>query len=421
MNKLASILCTLIKTPIACNDIAVDEREWVVVARYGIYPNKEGRQRINKATCQRVIDAFHAERDAAVAANENWAGKPIFIGHPDVMPKQYPDHAARGAVLDLKTEGKKLLAQVAWNSLGKRNKAEGEHLYPSVAWHFDNAGDGIIEPTDLVSIGLTNLPNMKDLPPIVALNEEDYTPTATTEDDMNEQLAKQLRRFLALNEDADQDAMLAAINDCMEGPEKPRTLRSILWLPEDASNDTVKAALATREAEIAQRQAELDDLKAKLAAEQGNTAAVNERVTTLEGELATLRETTVPKAELEAAQTKLTAINEAMRDELIRVAINEGRATPAERDTLITAFATDPIKAASDLKERKPALNTKALELDREAARVAANAAAKCSTDKRRAAVNEYMAANKCDYATAWAAVKKKSPALFATADAQDE
>jgi hypothetical protein len=415
MNKLAHILCTLIRTPIAVNDIAENEKEWIVVARFGIYPNKEGRQRINATTCKQVIDAFHAEREAAANAAENWAGKPIFIGHPDVIPKAYPDDRARGSVLDLKIEGKKLLAQVAWNSLGRHNKAEGEHLYPSVAWHFNDVGEGVIEPADLVSVGLTNRPNMKDLPPIVALNEEDQPDTP--EDDMKKELAEKLRRFLALNEDADQDAMLTAINDCMEGPEQPRTLRSILWLPEDASADTVKAALATRAAEIAQRQAELDDLTAKLATEQAATAAVNERATALEAEVTTLKATMVPKADLEAATAKLTAINEAHRDELIRVAINEGRATPAEKDALIATFAEDFTKATETLKARKPALNTKPLTFDREAGRVAANA--KCGNgDKRKTAVNACMKADNCDFATAWAKTKKLHPELFATEDA---
>ena len=365
------------KTSIIANEAARtgETGEWLLASRYGVYSNKLGRQKVSKAIAERLVAAFETEKAAAINEQGAFEGLPVFVGHPDVEPQKYPDHRRYGSILGMEAREKALFVRVAWNDLGTHNKQQKHFVYPSVAWEIEPHKDGTVIPARLVSVGLTNRPNMRDVPAWVneaATEEPNNEPTdnqpTTKDDDMK--LMQRLRELLALTEDANEETILAAM-----------------------------------EAHFAEGKKMTDDMTEAQAA----ATAANERATTLEAQLATATN------ERDAVAAKLTATNEARRDEALRVAINEGRITEADKPALLVAFNEDADKAFATLAERKKTHDTGRLDLDGKKARVAQMAANE-KNELVQVAVNERMSASGEDYTKAYLAVKKLKPELFATA-----
>ncbi|MGC4068428.1 MAG: hypothetical protein QM784_28035 [Polyangiaceae bacterium] len=96
-------------------------------------------------------------------------GTPIYVGHPDVDPARYPDTRRVGKVMKLEAREDGLWGQAAWNTLGEENRQQGFHVYPSPFWLCVAASNGQgIEPVELVSVGLTNTPNIRTSRPATA-------------------------------------------------------------------------------------------------------------------------------------------------------------------------------------------------------------------------------------------------------------
>lgn len=365
------------KTSIIANEAARtgETGEWLLASRYGVYSNKLGRQKVSKAIAESLVAAFEKEKAAAINEQGAFEGLPVFVGHPDVEPKKYADHRRYGSILGMEAREKALFVRVAWNDLGTHNKAQKHFVYPSVAWEIEPHKDGTVIPARLVSVGLTNRPNMRDVPAWVneAATEEPTSDESTdneptTKQDMN--LMQRLRELLALSEDANEEAILAALE--------------------------VHFADANKMAD-------------EMTEEKAEATAANERATKLEAQLATAIN------ERDAVAAKLTATNEARRDEALRVAINEGRITDADKPALLVAFNNDADKAFASLAERKRSHDTARLDLDGKKARVAQMADNE-KNDLVQVAVNERMSAHHESYTDAYLAVKKLKPELFANA-----
>lgn len=355
------------ETALALNDAPMTkEGEWKIISRYGLYPNKVGKQRVNKTAADKMVAAFN---DARTAQGDAWRGLPIGVRHvwddPSATPEPVYGSARIGAVMDLEARADGLYGRVAWNDLGEKNMNEGHFLYPSPVWYFEKQKDGTIVPDELVNIGMTNAANMRDLP---AWNEE---PSAAE------------LKAMALNE-----AITIITKEggmCCDEP-KVRTLRDKMWLAADATPEQVLAAIETR-------MAELDAAKARLAETEADIAAM--------------------KQQLATEQAKSTAANEALatertahRDTLITAAITAGILTRGDVPAMNEAFDADFTKAANELAKRPKALNTSpiAIEIKGSKRSIATN-------EERRGeylkAVNERIAADRISYDEAAIRVKR--------------
>ena len=359
---------------IASNETAKDGGEWLLASRYGVYGNKLGRQKVSKAIAEKLVAAFEKEKAAAINEQGTFEGLPVFVGHPDVDPQKYPDHRRYGSILGMEARDKGLFVRVAWNDLGTHNKEQKHFVYPSVAWEIEDHGDGTVTPSCLVSVGLTNRPNMRDVPawvneaPAEEMPSNESTDNPETTTDMK--LMQRLRELLALTDTATEDDILAAL-----------------------------------EAHFTNSQKQAEDLSEA----QKMATAANERATALEAQLATATN------ERNDATAKLLAANEARRDTLIKVAINEGRLTEADKGAVLVAFNEDFDKAVADLEARKKTHDTQSIGLNGGAARQALRAANE-KAELVQVAVNERMSAKGEDYTTAYLAVKKAQPHLFTAA-----
>jgi hypothetical protein len=146
----------------AANIQAISGGEWEKITPWGQFQNPKGLQRVTKAEGKEMVQAFNSLAETSGSA---FRGIPIYRGHPDVDPEHYPDDRRLGKLLGLAVREDGFYCKPAWNSLGEENKKEGFWLYPSAVWKFNRLPGGVIAPFELVSIGMTNTPNIPGVTP----------------------------------------------------------------------------------------------------------------------------------------------------------------------------------------------------------------------------------------------------------------
>jgi phage I-like protein len=318
----------------AVNVSPIDEAqdEWTQITPYGEYPNEYGTQVVNKEYAQDVVDAHNS---LLGKLGRLFRGVPVYRGHPDARPDIWPDDRRYGRYNALEARNDGLYGKPAWNSLGTENIKEGFYVYPSPAWHFKSLGDGKIAPTRLVSVGLTNLPNIREVAPLTnsvsaTTAKSEHPPThKATEDSSSKALATEDKPTLTKEQ--------IAVNE-----EQKKKLCEALGL--DPANTTPEQLIIA-----------MNTLKT-----ERDTATNAEK-----NPLVIAANATKTKAESD----KDVAVNEAKKfkklaiDHELDLAINDGRLTAAEKPQWATKFETDFDAAATELKEKQPALNTKGLNL----------------------------------------------------------
>lgn len=129
----------------------------------GNFPHAKGLQRIDAEAVRQLVDDFTS---LPARLGRLFVGVPFYIGHPDVpgLENEYPDRKAYGWVTALAQKPDGLYAKVKWSKAGAEMIAERHYRFLSPYWSARpvvNAGAGIIyRPTKLISVGLTNNPNI---------------------------------------------------------------------------------------------------------------------------------------------------------------------------------------------------------------------------------------------------------------------
>ena len=124
----------------AANDVAViapavgeaigHADHWFQVSPFGRFPHRVGMQVFDRQAANAIVDLFHSMRDQLARL---WRGLPIFIGHPDLDPKTYPDHRKYGSIQRLEVRDDGLYAQARWRPRGTRNRQRRTFRFPEPA------------------------------------------------------------------------------------------------------------------------------------------------------------------------------------------------------------------------------------------------------------------------------------------------
>ncbi len=361
----------------ATNELS--QGEWQRISAYGDFPNEVGLQRVRREDAEAMVSAFNSFRGRA---GRMFRGLPVFAGHPDVDPVRYKDHRRYGKIVDLEARDEGLYGRVAWNSLGRENLEEGYLLYPSPRW-FLKADGRHVRPDELISVGLTNRPNIPGDP--WAKNDAGdgaANPNTEGDDTMPQWLRDMLLAAGIIKPEAsNEEDIKGAVRTLIDG----------------------RAAAANERAEAEGRATavatERDALRAERDGLSTQLAAANERATGLAAERDAQREARVD-AELRGLQAtgKLAPADAAARRTELLACENE-EALKAQLDTLHAA---------------KPAMKTEARTRGLGERSAAAN-----EERTRRAAVNEAVAARMKEggltYGQAFSAVKRdpKYKAIF--------
>ena len=159
-----------------------DEKVWLPLVPPGVFSGNDGRT-WNNSNPDAVVASFTKKR-------------PFDIEHATHIKGPKGEKApAVGWILALQNIGGEVWGMVDWNSEGREMLEKKEYAFYSPAFTFDDAGTVL----SIASVGLTNEPNLDQLP---ALNREE-TPMP---------LPVELTQALGLGADADTASALTAIN-----------------------------------------------------------------------------------------------------------------------------------------------------------------------------------------------------------------
>ena len=349
----------------AINESLVNDQEWVRLTPKGAFPNPRGLQVVDDTSISTMVEGFNS---LAARVQRLFRGLPIYEGHPDdpEWAKNHPGAKADavGRIKELQGREDGLYARVAYNDAGK-TMITGEaapYSNQSPRWGMvpiTYQGKKAFRPVVLMSVGLTNQPNIPDTQ--IGLN--DATAAAPElSPDMKDKLLKLLALFgQTIAADAPDDQIAAAI---------------------DAAIPVASTAVAAS-----------SDLK-----------------TSKDQSAASCNEATTLKAQLAAERS-------ARADQVVTSAINEGRLPEASRAEWQGKLVASPdfTATAKELSALKTAINTTPLVKD-----VGGRRKEAVASNDRIAAINSavkvYQDANpNVEYTTAFQEVKKTQPALFAT------
>lgn len=177
---------------------------WLKLADYGDWPHPMGLQKFNQAAAQKMANAFNS---GFAAFKRKFIGVPIFIGHPDdpLFANQtgHEDTRAYAWVQKLEARADGLWLLPKWSTAGNELIKSGHFRFFSPRWQLRPLGSGSFEPVKLISVGLTNHPN---IPGDAVANQNPNHPA------MKEEQLQQLRKLYQLPDNATADQVLAAAN-----------------------------------------------------------------------------------------------------------------------------------------------------------------------------------------------------------------
>lgn len=156
------------------------EGEWIQLSPIGDFPHAKGLQRVDKAAVDAMANQFNSL--LARAGRALFGGVPFYVGHPDVpqLANEYPDKKAYGWVKALEARADGLYGQVEWSEPGKTMLANKHYKYFSPYWDAKVLGvenkRTVYQPTALLSVGLTNQPNLP-VKPLANEKDNDMEPT----------------------------------------------------------------------------------------------------------------------------------------------------------------------------------------------------------------------------------------------------
>jgi phage I-like protein len=194
--------------------------DWIQIAPLGDHPHQLGIQRIDAAAVTAMANRFNC---FSARLGRLFSGVPLFEGHHDTDPEKYPNGKSFAWVMELQDRaGDGLWGRVKWTNEGRAMVTSGNYKFISPVWNAREIarenGRPVFRPESLLSLALTNLPNLP-LPPLA--NEQCNMNTIT--------------QILALPETATADEICAAVT----------TLKNSILSPQSSVLSPQSSVLAT--------------------------------------------------------------------------------------------------------------------------------------------------------------------------------
>ena len=343
-----------------------DGRKSTVFLPYSESTFKDGsgkvwRQIFGKEEAAALVTSFNSLWGRAARM---FAPVPIFAGHPDVDPEAYKNHGRLGEIVALNEAAGGVTLDVEWTDEGVAHNSlpdDQRRRKPSPVWKCRKVGDAI-HPYHLLSVGLTNTPNIKDVP---AWNEAQGGATGGAADGAAENGTG------GSGGSGDGAAQEGAADGAQAGgtPTPPSdgavasnenivaALRTVLEgagivQPSD-SDDTLLSALGSFLSSIQWARREATEQAAKLAALRQTLGAANEATAAAEAKATTAQALADKTVE---AVTAANAREEHLRTALVGQAVAAGAIAEHEREAWAQKLAAD-VTAANDLPAKGTALN----------------------------------------------------------------
>lgn len=167
---------------------------WLRVAEYGDWPHPLGLQRFTRQSADQLVRQFKSLRGRLA---RKFGGLPIYIGHPDdehfAGQSGHTDTRAYAWVTALEARPDGLYILPRWSDAGQNLLRNAFYKFLSPRWAMRELGGGVYEPVRLVSVGLTNHPNM----PGDAIANEAPRSTAPADESPDARIPALLDEYLA--------------------------------------------------------------------------------------------------------------------------------------------------------------------------------------------------------------------------------
>ncbi len=141
---------------------------YIQLAPLGVFPHVRGLQNVDKAAVESIVTHF---KSFLGRLGRRFAGLPFYVGHPDAAGygHVYTDRKAYGWIMDLEAREDGLYGRTKWSEAGRNLIASGHYKFLSATWNAakvgEQSGRPVFRPTQLLSVGLTNEPNLP-VPPL---------------------------------------------------------------------------------------------------------------------------------------------------------------------------------------------------------------------------------------------------------------
>ena len=134
---------------------------WYLLSSYGTHPHPLGLQRFTLAAAQNIVRHHNSLYGRL---KRYFGGIPVYIGHPDDPAFSHlPTHSDSRAyawIHQLQARPDGLYISPIWSARGKELLDNAHYKHLSVRWRLRALPDKTFEPIELLSVGLTNQPNI---------------------------------------------------------------------------------------------------------------------------------------------------------------------------------------------------------------------------------------------------------------------
>lgn len=135
--------------------------QWLKLAEYGDWPHPAGLQRFNQPAAENMVRHFQSLWGRL---RRRFGGVPLYVGHPDdptfAGQSGHEDTRAYAWVTSLEARPDGLYILPRWSEAGRELLHNAFYKFLSPRWQLRPLGNGTFEPIRLISIGLTNHPNI---------------------------------------------------------------------------------------------------------------------------------------------------------------------------------------------------------------------------------------------------------------------
>jgi hypothetical protein len=149
------------------NTVEPSQDNWYQLAPLGDFPHARGVQKFDQVAMENIVRGFERDRKRL---GKRFVGAPVYVGHPDVPHRraEFTDTKAYGWVQQLEPRGDGLWGRVEWGPSGQQLVENKHYKFFSPYWGAEEIGQinskKLLRPVELVSVGLTNEPNIPVLP-----------------------------------------------------------------------------------------------------------------------------------------------------------------------------------------------------------------------------------------------------------------
>ncbi len=135
--------------------------QFLRLCAYGDYAHQQGLQRFDHASADAIVARFHSLRGRLTRA---FGGIPVYVGHPDdpgfADRTGHSDTRAHGWIKDLQARPDGLYIKIKWSRTGQDILDNAHYKFLSPRWVLKPLGQNTYRPVRLLSVGLTNQPNI---------------------------------------------------------------------------------------------------------------------------------------------------------------------------------------------------------------------------------------------------------------------